>query len=188
MALVVLGLVALLPDCASACSCMPPLPTERELAQSSAVFAGEVVSITKGEPGSARGPATFTVSFRVSEVWKGPEQETLQVSTAREESACAYRFSEGREYLVYAWGKKMEVASCGRTTPLSEASADLRVLGDGGTMGGSGAVLSDEAVIRRTIPDRRLSNTGGSPLILPAGALLLGTGLLLGRSVIRRAL
>jgi hypothetical protein len=44
-----------------------------------------------------------------------------------------------------------------------------------------------EEVIRRTIPDRRLSNTGGSPLILPAGALLLSTGLLLGRSVIRRS-
>jgi hypothetical protein len=47
---------------------------------------------------------------------------------------------------------------------------------------------AEEEVIRRTIPDRRLSNTGGSPLILSAGALLLSTGLLLGRSVIRRAL
>ena len=45
----------------------------------------------------------------------------------------------------------------------------------------------EEEVIRGTIPDRRLSNTGGSPLILPAGALLLSTGLLLGRSVIRRS-
>jgi hypothetical protein len=45
-----------------------------------------------------------------------------------------------------------------------------------------------DEVIRGTIPDRRLSNTGGSPLILPAGAVLLSTGLLLGRSVIRRAL
>ena len=44
-----------------------------------------------------------------------------------------------------------------------------------------------DEVIRGTIPDRRLSNTGGSPLILPAGALLLGTGLMLGRSVIRRS-
>jgi len=47
---------------------------------------------------------------------------------------------------------------------------------------------AEEEVIRRTIPDRRLSNTGGSPLILPASALLLGAGLLLGRSVLRRAL
>jgi hypothetical protein len=44
-----------------------------------------------------------------------------------------------------------------------------------------------DEVIRRTIPDRRLSNTGGSPLILPAGAVLLSAGLLLGRSVIRGA-
>jgi Ca2+-binding RTX toxin-like protein len=33
-----------------------------------------------------------------------------------------------------------------------------------------------------------LVDTGGAPLILPAGALLLSTGLLLGRSVIRRGL
>jgi hypothetical protein len=143
MALVVLGLVALLPDCASACSCVPPLPGQsqqeqarRELADSSAVFAGEVVDLKKGF-------MTTKVSFRVSEVWKGPERETLEVNTPSQGGACGYRFSEGREYLVYAWGKKMEVVSCGRTGPLSEANADLEVLGDGETMGGSGAVLYD---------------------------------------------
>jgi hypothetical protein len=135
MALVVLGLVALLPDCASACSCVPPPPPERELDRSSAVFSGEVIDIEKG-------PQVSNVTFRVFKVWKGPERETLEVSTAREGSSCDYRFSEGREYLVYADGKKMEVGSCGRTTPLSEASADLEVLGNGETMGGSG-VLSD---------------------------------------------
>src|SRR5215207_7657356 len=123
------ALVALLPDCASACSCVAPPPgqsqqerAERALDRSSAMFAGEVVNITKGKPGGPWGPATFTVSFRVSEVWKGPEGEILQVSTAREGSACAYRFSEGRDYLVYAWGRRMNVGSCGETTPLSKAS------------------------------------------------------------------
>src|SRR5215207_2168976 len=43
-------------------------------------------------------------------------------------------------------------------------------------------------VIRDTIPNNgTLANTGGAPLILLAGAALLSTGLLLGRSVIRRA-
>jgi hypothetical protein len=78
----------------------------------------------------------------VSEVWKGPERETLEVSTPRAGPACGYSFKEGKEYLVYAWGKKMEVDSCGRTTPLSEAGADLQVLGNGETMGGH-SVLYD---------------------------------------------
>ena len=45
-----------------------------------------------------------------------------------------------------------------------------------------------DEVIKGTIPDRRLANTGGAHLIVPAGALLLSAGLLLVRSVIRRDL
>jgi Excalibur calcium-binding domain len=56
-----------------------------------------------------------------------------------------------------------------------------------GTRGAADHQYGNDNVIKGTIPDRRLSNTGGSPLILPGGALLLGAGLLLGRSVIRRA-
>jgi hypothetical protein len=42
-------------------------------------------------------------------------------------------------------------------------------------------------VIVKTIPDKgTLADTSGPPLILVAGAALLSTGLLLGRSVIRR--
>ena len=45
---------------------------------------------------------------------------------------------------------------------------------------------NQDRVIRDTIPNRgSLANTGGSPLLLLAGAALLSTGLLLGRSVIR---
>jgi hypothetical protein len=89
-----------------------------------------------------RGFGTNKVSFRVSEVWKGPEQDTLEVSTPRYEASCGYSFKEGQEYLVYAEGKKMKVTYCGRTTLLSKASADLEVLVNGETLGGSG-VLSD---------------------------------------------
>jgi hypothetical protein len=47
----------------------------------------------------------------------------------------------------------------------------------------------DTEVIVKTIPDKgKLADTGGASLNLPAGALLLSMGLLLGRSVIRRAL
>ena len=57
--------------------------------------------------------------------------------------------------------------------------------------GGGGAAdrqYGRAEVIVETIPkDKKLADTGGSPLMLPAGALLLSAGLLLGRSVIRRA-
>ncbi len=51
--LTVLGVVFLLPDCASACSCaMPPGSqeerAERALAESSAVFSGEAVEVEEG--------------------------------------------------------------------------------------------------------------------------------------------
>jgi hypothetical protein len=149
MALVVSGLVALLPDCAFACTCAwtarSAIPeqerAERALDRATAVFAGEAVDFEKG--GKMWGPVpSTTVSFRVSEVWKGPERETLEVNTPSQGSACGFRFSEGQKYLVYAEGKRLSVDSCGETTPLSEASADLQALGNGGTLGGSG-VLSD---------------------------------------------
>jgi hypothetical protein len=146
MALLVVGLVALLPDCAFACLCPRPPRAERALDRSSAVFAGQVVNI-KGslvpeEPGAKVYVRVDTISFRVSEVWKGPERETLEVTTPSDEPACGYSFSEGREYLVYAEGKRMKVDSCGRTTPLSKASADLEALGNSETPSDGGA-LSD---------------------------------------------
>jgi hypothetical protein len=149
MALLVVGLVALLPDCASACLCATPPGsqqehTERALAKSSAVFAGQVVNI-KGSlvperPGHTVYIRVDTVSFLVSEGWKGPEQERLEVSTPSAGPSCGYSFKEGQEYLVYAEGKRMSVDSCGETTPLSEASADLEALGNGETLGGGGVL------------------------------------------------
>jgi hypothetical protein len=57
-----------------------------------------------------------------------------------------------------------------------------------GSRGAADHQYGNDDVIKGTIPDRRLANTGGSTLILPAGALLLSAGLLLGCSVIRGAL
>jgi hypothetical protein len=47
---------------------------------------------------------------------------------------------------------------------------------------------SDEVIVESIPKNKKLADTGGSPLILPAGALLLSTGLLVGHSVIRRVL
>src|SRR5215208_4044324 len=144
MPLVVLGLVALLPDCASACSCVLSPGAERELDRSSAVFSGEVVdfentpntTMMEGTTFKIIGgnAATATVSLRVSEVWKGSMHETVQLATVPNDGvSCGYPFEEGQKYLVYAdEGKRgLTVGGCSATRPLSKAGADLAVLGNG---------------------------------------------------------
>lgn len=141
--LAVLGVVFLLPpDCAYACSCAGFEGSQREiveraLSNSSAVFSGEAVEVDKGSQIS-------TVTLRVSEVWKGTDQGTLEVKTPRLDAACGYPFEEGQEYLVYAdEGKQsLEVNLCGSTKRLTEAQANLEVLGAGKKPTG-GEVLSD---------------------------------------------
>jgi hypothetical protein len=133
--LVALGLLALLPDCASACSCAivgsQQERAKQALSDSTAVFSGEVVDVEK-EAATASHPGTSKITLRVSEAWKGPAQETLEVSTPSQGSACGYPFKEGQEYLVYASGKEepFKVGLCSETKPLSEAGANLRALGD----------------------------------------------------------
>ena len=141
--LTVLGIVFLLPPrCASACQCSMPVekPT---LAGSEAVFSGEVVEIDQPSPIKS-GAALETDTFRVYEVWKGPEDRTLEVHTALTGASCGYPFKEGQEYLIYAYSGKqgLEVGLCGNVVPLSEAGADLRVLGAGEKPTG-GEALSD---------------------------------------------
>jgi hypothetical protein len=143
--LTVLGVVFLLPpDCASACSCAMPPGSRDALADSDAVFSGEVVAVEQGTA-TATSPGYDTATLRVSEAWKGSGRGTLEVRTPSQGTACGYRFEEGREYLVYAYtGKQgLEVDSCGATEPLSEAGADLAALGDGEKPQGGGGVLTD---------------------------------------------
>jgi hypothetical protein len=148
LALLALSLVVLLPDCASACSCtaLPGTPQERAgkaLSGSTAVFSGEVVEFEKPPPATTMVEGTImgimggggpkaTATLRVSEVWKGPRQQTVTVSTEADSGmGCGYPFEKGREYLVYATGKDPSVSLCSETKPLSEASADLEALGNG---------------------------------------------------------
>ena len=96
--LAVLGVVFLLPQCAFACQCtMPPgsQGTERALADSEAVFSGEVVKIDPPSPWKSSA-IIETDTFRVFEVWKGPEQRTLEVHTALMGISCGYPFKEGK--------------------------------------------------------------------------------------------
>jgi hypothetical protein len=136
--LTVLGVVFLNPDCAYACSC-GAVSTQRLLSSSEAVFSGQVTAIEKGAA-----IRTTTATLRVSEVWKGPERATLEVSTPSDEAACGYTFEEGKKYLVYAYGKQdLKVDACGGTVPLSYANEDLAFLGNGEKLKDGGNALTD---------------------------------------------
>lgn len=156
--LLALSLVGLLPDCASACMCaIEGSPKERvreAISGSDAVFSGEVVELEKAPPDTEMVEGTMltvmgggreaTVTLRVSEVWKGPERQTVRFTTPVADGiSCAHPFKEGRGYLVYANGEQdLRVDGCSETKKLPEAEADLATLGNGETPEDGGA-LSD---------------------------------------------
>ena len=169
IALMGISLLLLLPDCVSACSCAyfggsPQQRAGRMLDKSAAVFAGKVVDIERNQKGPLGG--VDEVSFRVSEAWKGPERETIVLTTQSQGSACGYSFSEGRQYLVDATGK-MSISLCSETKPLSEASEIVEALGNGDTLGEGG--------------DEALTNTSG---VVPARAVLGMAGLAMAASLL----
>ena len=178
----VLGFVFLIPDCAFACSCAifgnQKEMVESGLSSSDAVFSGEVVDFEKspsdttmmeGTMFTIMSPRPATATLRVSDVWKGPERETLEVSTSSQETACGVPFEEGREYLVYAYGGQgLETDLCSQTKPLSEAGTDL-------------AVLANSEKPKDDSNDEALSDTSGG---VSAGAMAGLAGLALASAVL----
>ena len=148
LVLAVLGVVFLLPpQCAFACQCtMLPdgMDTERALADSEAVFSGEVVKIDRPSPFKSSADLE-TDTFRVSESWKGPEGGMLEVRIPVSGISCGYPFKEGQEYLVYASGGQqgLKVDGCSETKPLSKAGVDLAVLGNSEKPKDGGDALTD---------------------------------------------
>jgi hypothetical protein len=163
LVLIVLGVVFLYPpDCAYACSCATG-SIQRYISSSEAVFSGQVTAIEK-----EAATRTTTATLRVSEVWKGPERSTLEVSTSSQGSACGYHFEEGKEYLVYADGKQvLKVNACGGTKQLSDADEDLALLGNGEKPKVSG--------------DEALNDTSG---VVPARAVVGLAGLAMAASLL----
>jgi hypothetical protein len=143
-------------------------PKERAreaIAGSDAVFSGEVVELEKEPPDTEMVEGTMltvmggggreaTVTLRVSEVWKGPTQQTIRFTTPVADGiSCAHPFKEGGEYLVYADGEQdLEVGGCSETKPLSGADVDLALLGNGGErpQNGAGKALADTSGVLQT--------------------------------------
>ncbi len=137
------SLFVLSANAASACLCAQTTPQE-SLQNSEAVFSGRVFDVT--EPSSAQrrlgrrneDPKFLNrvkVTFEVSKVWKGNNERQLVVTTYYPMNSCDYSFQEGQEYLVYASAEdaQLKTGLCRGTKPLSDARADLAVLGEGET-------------------------------------------------------
>ena len=188
--LTVLGVVFLLPDCAYACTCAIVGSQEerakRAISRSDAVFSGEVVGFEKLEkppsPTTMTEPTMFPTPFardaiatlRVAEVWKGPKQRTVRLTTVTPFLAggsCAHHFEEGREYLVYANRRQdsLRVDDCSETKLLSNAGADLAVLRDG-EKPQDGEVLSDTS---GGVSGRAMAGLAGLALAGLAASVLL---------------
>jgi LPXTG-motif cell wall-anchored protein len=171
---VTLGVVALVavvkPSCVYACSCIQPGPPAEALTNASAVFSGQVQTI------SAVGNS-LQVTFTVKSVWKGTEQATIVVNTPTSSASCGVEFVQGQEYLVYADEAEGQLQTnlCSRTAQLAAAGEDIAALGDGkapsAPAGGVGTPT--------TLPEAGstmaylLPATGGVLLIVALGAVVV---------------
>ena len=137
------SLFVLSANAASACKCIPTTP-EQGLERAGAVFSGRVVDVVEQSPAERRSPRSnedpnflngVKVTFEVSEVWKGNSERRLVVTTSDSSASCGYSFQEGQEYLVYASEEdaQLKTGLCSGTKRLSDARADLAVLGEGET-------------------------------------------------------
>jgi hypothetical protein len=113
-------------DAAVACSCLQPGPPALELSRADAVFSGTVTDI------SPSGEYQKTVTFDVDKTWKGINNATIIVSTSADGASCGNSYEVGQAWLVYAYGKgNLSTNLCSRTTPITRAQEDLKVLGTG---------------------------------------------------------
>ena len=107
---------------ALACDCLRQLAAADALKQSSAVFVGVATAVNRG--------SQLVVKFQVERTWKGPRTKNLTLRMTI--NSCNFSFKAGEKYLVYADGDKVFSTSiCARTKRFDQATADLRVLGDG---------------------------------------------------------
>ena len=174
------------PEQVYACSCYKPGAPFEEMEESSAVFAGRVVSVHPSLPSMYR----TTVGFEVSAVWKGNLHEYMYITTSISEPSCGFPFIGGEEYIVYGDDSLNEegaysVSLCSRTAPLSEARVDIDAFGPGNPpLRGTGGPAPEPPQV--TAGDVELPNTGGYRP--PAWTLALAAGIIAVATVLGFAL
>ena len=128
-AFMALTLLAVGAEPVAACICLEAPPPRTALREAKAVFVGLVVEVSvDDEP---------KVSFRPSKVWKGVEVGANLVSvTSPILEGCTFVFTEGEEYLVYAYDGQADLGvnsplatnACTSTVKLAQAGDDLHQL------------------------------------------------------------
>jgi hypothetical protein len=123
------------PSVTSACSCAELPTAAEELERSKAVFSGKVLDIKNKR--SADGYMTKSVLFEVTNTWKGVTQSQITITTGQGGGDCGFTFTEGQEYLVYAYesdmygSKALVTGICDRTNYMTSLKDDLHILGAG---------------------------------------------------------
>lgn len=155
------------PTSTYACSCAPPGTPAEALAQSELVLRGTVTSI-----GPSDEAGLLRVDFDVATVWRGPESETVSLTTQEDTAACGYPFEERVEYVVYSWNG-VDVARCSRTAPVEFAGEDLAAFAVGGPADGEIGLpnTGSGGLVEAESPEDRLAAIA---VVAVVGAMLLG--------------
>lgn len=107
---------------ASVCAAVPPV--EESYAISSSVFVGKVMNVRERT-------RDVKVSFKVYKVFKGKlDDVTVVLTSFPNDMGQGYPFQPEEQYLVFAYLQdgRDHTRLCTRTKPLSEASADIKIL------------------------------------------------------------
>jgi hypothetical protein len=178
LTLTLVGLLFLPRAQAIACTCSPDKPSvEVSLQAADAVFEGtaltDLQSTTEMLEGS-QGPSALQQSLRVSRRWKGDVAGVVSLLTPAQNGGCAQRFEVGVPYVIYAYRQKdgaLWVVSCSRSPRVSDAAADLAILGEGtGPLMTADAGTDDAAAVVPSSAGCQIAR--GSDCTAPSGGIL----------------
>lgn len=128
---------------AEACSCIGPQAPCAAVWQATAVFRGRVVSIAPmartvslaNLPRGVNYPGGLRVTFERFETLRGDlAGAQVEIVTESSEASCGYTFTQGAEYVVYAYayggldGVPLSTSLCSRTALVEKAGEDLAYL------------------------------------------------------------
>jgi hypothetical protein len=95
-------------------ACQPvPISHYKYFRKAKAVFIGKVLDIkpNDGPDAEARRYFPYKIKFSVEKSWKGKATEITVISDANTSMCTAGEFKQGEKYLVYAFGKNLEVTT-----------------------------------------------------------------------------
>jgi hypothetical protein len=113
-AVLVLGREAL------ACDCAVSVPPDEAFAQADAVFRGKVVEVRPSNPGRRWEPQYFVVRFKIRTAWKGATTSEFTLGTGVGGGDCGKHFTQGAEYVVYAYRIQRPADDAALSQPLDD--------------------------------------------------------------------